>query len=309
MNLKKTIDRFRAWQKEPRQYTDQGLGNHCCTNCGHEFDGNFCPICGQNVKDGRITWHSVWGNFMRVWNIDSRSLPITLWQLLWRPGYLIGDYLDGHHQASHPPANMLFSVAIVYVLVVQLFGINDRDIVFSLPSDSVFASAVNWLTTHPAWGMLSVTMILILPTWCFFRFAPRHTRHSLPEGIFIQLYICSLLFICDFIQLIFSWGILLIPIYYYITYRQLFGYRFWGTLWRLILCFFVWINIIVFLGCILIIPTEDNADFLSTILILSLIFGIATAAILAFGYLISRKTSSTNQPFDTKTQLKTIPKQ
>lgn len=35
---------------------------------------------------------------MELWNIDTRSLPYTILQLL-RPGYLISDYISGRRQA------------------------------------------------------------------------------------------------------------------------------------------------------------------------------------------------------------------
>jgi hypothetical protein len=33
--------------------------------------------------------------------------------------------------------------------------------------------------------------------------------------------------------------VLLMPYYYYYSYRQLFGYGIWGTTWRLLLCFVI----------------------------------------------------------------------
>ena len=53
----------------------------------------------------------------------TRSLPYTLWQLLWRPGYLIRDYISGKRQVSFPPVKMLVVMALLVVLVYGLLGI------------------------------------------------------------------------------------------------------------------------------------------------------------------------------------------
>ena len=56
MGLKEQIRRFRAWQKEAVHYSDERLEPHHCPNCGHDFEGNYCPVCRQDAGDGRITW-------------------------------------------------------------------------------------------------------------------------------------------------------------------------------------------------------------------------------------------------------------
>lgn len=46
--------------------------------------------CGKTTL-GLINWESVRTGLMDVWGLGGRSLPCTLWHLLLRPGYLIGD--------------------------------------------------------------------------------------------------------------------------------------------------------------------------------------------------------------------------
>lgn len=74
----------------------------------------------------------------------------------------------------------------------------------------------------------------ILPTWLVFRFAPSYPRHTLSEGFFLQVYLSVLsLLLVFFAYLNENLELVLWIIYMYITYRQLFGYGWWGTLWRL----------------------------------------------------------------------------
>lgn len=269
------------------------MEGHRCANCGHEFAGNYCPVCGQKADGTRVTWRWAWKSIMNLWGMDSRSLPYTLWQLLLRPGYLIGDYLSGRRKVSFPPVNMLFIVAIVYTLAICLLGIETEQ----MGSDDYdFYKAIDWMQNNPGWGMMLQTMVLILPTWVLFRHAPRHTRHTLPEGIFIQLFMATLMLILSFvITVTSSWMYLLIPAYYFFCYRQLFGYGVWGTAWRLVLCFFVWIilsMIIVFVAIVVsdLIKYRFSASAMDLrYAIFTAVLSVVVAALLAVGYFIGKK--------------------
>ena len=76
------------------------------------------------------------------------SVLYSVWQLLFRTGYFISDYISGKRQMSFPPVKMLFILAVAYAV--------------------------------------------IFPTWVMFRYSPRHTRHTLPEGFFIQVLFATL---------------------------------------------------------------------------------------------------------------------
>lgn len=290
MRLKERFHRFRAWQKEPRRFAVKESGPHRCACCGNEFEGNYCPVCGQAAGVGRITWQSLWKNVTMLWGMDSHSMPYSLWQLLWRPGYFISEYLGGKRQVSYPPVKMLFILAVFYVVVRQFLG-------FELPeSDDImgdtFRVTVNWLRQNPGWAMMGMTMFFSIPTWFFFRFAPRHPKHTFPEGLFIQLFMASLMLLCLLIQKIIPPLFILIPLYYYLTYRQLFGYRFWGTLWRLSLAFIVWALTLIFIFSIILLFTDASSKGVSIVdLVETTLAFLAILSVLLFaGYLISKQT-------------------
>ena len=77
-----------------------------------------------------------------LWGMDSRSLPYTLWQLLLRPGYLIGDYISGRRQVSFPPIKMLAIVAL-FALIINNFlmteEVNKEVEIEPLMFDSLFS--------------------------------------------------------------------------------------------------------------------------------------------------------------------------
>lgn len=285
MRLKERFRRFRTWQKETRQYSVKDPGPHRCACCGNEFEGNYCPVCGQASGVGRITWASVRNNITMLWGMESNSMLNSLWQLLCRPGYFIGEYLDGRRQVSYPPVKMLFILAVFYLVAIQMLGSSDAIPYMVNDEKHIIDNIVNWLLENPGWGILSLTMLLILPTWVLFRLAPRHTKHTLPEGVFLQVFLSSILIFINILEIATPWFNLLIPFYYYLAYRQFFGYRFWGTLWRLFCCLLVWgIIILIFVACFEYLYNQRN--------VISFIFiSIAIiATILAVGYLISRWT-------------------
>ncbi len=305
--IKDRLKQLVSSYSQPPRYSDEELEEHLCPNCGHVFKGNYCPVCSQSAGDGHITWKWVGKSILDVWGMDTRSLPNTLLQLLWRPGHLISDYIGGHRQVCYKPVNMLFIVALAYVILMQITGheisIGDVELVgeelkFEGYIKMIFTS-YEWLVAHPGWAMMILTMIMILPTLIVFRFAPKHPCLTFPENIFIQIFMSTLMLIVAFtISVSNGITIFLIPLYYYICYRQLFGYNFWGTTWRLVVCFLVWLILmlyVIIVVLVLVVPvSESNNPFLATF------FGVVEATIatamliaipLSVAYLISRKTA------------------
>lgn len=309
MKLKETLRRFRVRQNKPTLYSDEELEECRCANCGHVFKGNYCPVCRQEVGDGHITWKWVGKSILDVWGMDSRSLPNTLLQLLWRPGHLIGDYIGGHRQICYKPVNMLFIVALVYVVIMQLIGqnVSFNTVKVEGYDQAGYFKIINfcyqWLVAHPGWAMMILTMIMILPTLIVFRFAPRHSRLTLPENIFVQIFMSTLMLVVAFtIRVSNGFTIFLIPLYYYICYRQLFGYKFWGTTWRLAVCFFVWFCLAFYLIILVLVVAVRQNELENPVrasiygaAMLTLGTAVLIAIPLSIAYFISRKTAKRRQ--------------
>ena len=235
MNIKERYQRFKQWQLAPFHYKDDNSVAVRCANCGKEFASNYCPVCGQKAKVGRVSWKSMRQSIALLWGLDSRSLGFSLVQLLLRPGYMISDYISGRRQVSFPPVKMLFIIAIAYGLLNKWFG---HPMPFSNPVG--FAQQyMQWLDQYPGWGFLCLTSFMIYPTLLVFRHAPRNGRHTLPEGFFIQVFMATIILLISCFWIFFSWINVLIPIYFFVTCKQLFGYGWWGTVWRALVCLFV----------------------------------------------------------------------
>ena len=242
-DIKEKYQHFKQWQRQPMKYADCD-DVHYCNNCGLMFSGNFCPRCSQKADMGRINWRSVRNGIMDIWGLGTRSLLYSVWQLLMRPGYFISDYISGKRQVSFPPVKMLFIVTVIYSIVIywlfpKVFGIQLHDI--DEGSRQLLSNYYNWYESHFSWAMLGMSVLAIIPTWVMFRYAPRNTRHSLPEGFFIQILFSVLMVVLNFflIYLVlvnfiaYNVAISLFTMFYYIVgYMQLFGYGFWITFWR-----------------------------------------------------------------------------
>lgn len=251
--LKDKYRQFRRWQQQPFEYHDTD-DRHVCSNCGNGYENNYCPRCGQKAVYGPITWDSVWKGVMDVWGVGTRSLPYSIWQLMWRPGYLIRDYISGKRQVSFPPVKMLvvvfFAVYILGKLLVPEFWgdmIEDEALTTTKADGLAYYLDLLWnkLGQHPDWAFLFLFSLMILPTWFVFRYAPRFPRHTLPQGFFIQVFMTVQFFVWVFLAslvlkffnlvdadvdlLVFGFMNLVMLV----DYHQLFGYSWWGTLWRI----------------------------------------------------------------------------
>ena len=243
MDFKTAYRRFKQWQLDPFEYRAHSQNTHCCNNCGSEFVGNFCPICSQRQDMGAITWKSVARSIAEVWGLNNRSLVYSLVQLLLRPGYFISDYISGKRQVSFPPVKMLAIIALLGVLVDYLIGspitgVFNNDFDFAGDKMLLIDNAFEWMNLHPEVMSLILLSYLIIPIYFIFRFAPRNTRHTLPQGFFIQVFsaVAFLIFnIFDDVTSLHMVIFVLGNVWFYFAYKQLFGYSWWGTLWRLAL--------------------------------------------------------------------------
>ena len=297
--LKDYYQRFCYWQQTVPHYANRHEGEvQHCHNCDNDFSGNFCPICGQRAEVGRVGWKSIKDNVAILWGMDSRSLGYTLLQLLGRPGYLVRDYISGHRQVSFPPVKMLVIVCLFVVIVESFFHVKN-DVVGLKFNVQELDDIVAWINSQKSWATLFLQCFYILPTWLVFRFAPSYPRHTLPEGFFLQVFISVLSLIStivigywsDYLDLAFF------VIYMYITYRQLFGYGWWGTLWRfaVILLLIIMTMLVVVLTIGYAYVDNDIYDALLSILIILVPTVLLAVVMLYVTHHINKRTYRNNK--------------
>ncbi|MGB7405199.1 MAG: DUF3667 domain-containing protein [Pacificimonas sp.] len=92
------------------------IGTHQaqCPNCGTQTPGNYCPQCGQHAHLKRSIGELLHELAHGVLHLDGkvwRTLPL----LVFRPGKLTRDYIDGHRARYVPPFGVfLFSIFALY---------------------------------------------------------------------------------------------------------------------------------------------------------------------------------------------------
>lgn len=121
--LRDKYERFKVWQIKPHEVGKLSAEKHVCATCGTEFHGNYCPRCGQRATIGRYSFKSAFLLFLDVWGLGNRGMFRAIRDLLFRPGYMIRDYLSGMQMAYFPPFKMFFLLIALSVLVDSGFNI------------------------------------------------------------------------------------------------------------------------------------------------------------------------------------------
>ncbi len=317
MDIKKAYRRFKQWQQNPYDHEFSSQDTQHCNNCGHDFMGNYCPYCSQKSGLGPITWRSVGKSIAEVWGMHNRSLLYSVTQLFLRPGYFISDYITGKRQVSFPPVKMLAIIAVIGVIVDFLTGaihgmvnlshgermsyINDVfewlnvhfNGAFPPPSDYL-NDVFSWLNVHPDALSLVLLSFLIIPNYIIFRFAPRNPHHTLPQGFFIQVFSSAVFMILNMLYDITSlgWLVFLLAIgLVFLTYKQLFGYGVWSTLWRVVtafVCAFTMLSIVLSVNYGIHLLREHQNELATSFFMNVPIALLLLAAILTIGYFISK---------------------
>lgn len=94
-----------------------------CKHCGTSFKGNFCPRCGQTAFVQRITVRSVMHSVFDLFTNFDGKFYHTFFELMFRPGYMVHDYINGHRICYVNPFQMLACLTTIYLVVSYLLPI------------------------------------------------------------------------------------------------------------------------------------------------------------------------------------------
>jgi hypothetical protein len=97
-------------------------GSPACLNCGTELKGPFCYYCGQPDKNMMRFFPALLRELLAdTFDFDSRFLR-TLKPLLFKPGKLTRDYLDGRRFRYVPPLRLYIFSSIAFFFVAALLA-------------------------------------------------------------------------------------------------------------------------------------------------------------------------------------------
>jgi len=97
------------------------IGAVRCANCGALLGGKYCSECGQRHHD--VPVHH-FGHFVGEALEDLSHADSRLWQtllaLLFRPGFLTREFLEGRRVRYLPPVRLYLVLSVLFFLVVAL---------------------------------------------------------------------------------------------------------------------------------------------------------------------------------------------
>lgn len=107
--------------------------NLSCKNCETEFSGNYCPECGQSVKDYDKPFSFIFYNFVGdFFAFDTRFFR-TFRALLTKPGFLTKQYFEGKRVRYAPPFRLFIFISFLMFMLLQIY--TNRGLTEVLDSD------------------------------------------------------------------------------------------------------------------------------------------------------------------------------
>ena len=301
MKVKERYRRFTEWQRQPHQVAPLSEEEHECATCGTRYEGNYCPRCGQSSRIGRYSFQKALLLFLDVWGMGNRGMFRSIRDLILRPGYMIRDYLQGMQMAYFPPFKMLFLLCTLSFLIdsgLNIQGINryklsmeqgkeyteqrkaeymsDKTLnaisrTSKIAAQDIIQLTVEKIQDHYQFVILFSLLVFSLPLWLLLRHCPAIPDLRLSECFVSMVYITNMILIYTLIPslLCFSYTAesrfnLVAMILAVIPIRQLSGYSYWGTIWRLLLAFIPFIFILLLLYCAVVICVviTEHPEFL-----------------------------------------------
>lgn len=248
---------FRIWQHRPHELAPLKEQEQVCASCGTSFVGNYCPRCGQSGRIGRFSFKKAVLLFLDVWGLGNRGMFRSIRDLMFRPGYMIRDYISGMQSAYFPPFKMFFLLAALALVIEHGFGLTEaeettkeevqkeetvkkelaKEVSFHVNGQDVekpmykagwkFAKTMNTLRKkNPAIFALLTLMLFSLPLFYFFRKAPAIPDLHYPEFFVALVYTANMYSIYSILGNLLNSGILklIAVLMVFVALKQFSGY-------------------------------------------------------------------------------------
>lgn len=91
-----------------------------CLNCNYVVENKYCPNCGQENTETRQSFHYLFTHFIEDLTHYDGSFWKTIKALLFRPGRLTKEYLEGKRLKYVPPVKLYIFISFVTFLLPNL---------------------------------------------------------------------------------------------------------------------------------------------------------------------------------------------
>ena len=160
-----------------------------CKNCNHNFEGNFCPICGQTIHTHEIDFTSIVHEIQHSLLHVDKGILYTTKELFSRPGHTIKDYLNGKRVKHFKPIAYILVLSTIYTLLTNvthqssyfdkiLQGATNGSKEGFKRSENLLAELLKWLANHYAYATLIFIPFTSLASYlAFFRAKYNYFQH------------------------------------------------------------------------------------------------------------------------------------
>jgi hypothetical protein len=139
---------------------------HVCLNCNAGYVGKFCPDCGQKSSTHRVTFHAILHDIPHsVFHID-KGLFYTFWQMLYMPGKLVKNYVDGKRVKYFAPLAYLFLLSAISSFVSH-YTEHSITAGSNMPSGILFPEVGRFFRQYPALMFCLLTPFISIWSWLF----------------------------------------------------------------------------------------------------------------------------------------------
>lgn len=185
----------------PRPYQTLALKRHThCTNCGSPLYGTFCQDCGQRDIDFQQDWGELVEEvYTSAFKFDGKVLKGIV-QLLFNPGAVTGNYLEGKRVSQIPPIRFYLTVILLFFFTLfiqnresfeartfsdlgKVVSIDNHAVADDFPSwvsvkmqeaERIQATFFNWL---PKAFLLGMPILAFFSWFCFYKESITYIEH------------------------------------------------------------------------------------------------------------------------------------
>lgn len=143
-----------------------------CKNCETDFEGKYCPNCGQKAKTRRITTAHVLDDLRQAVVHFDKGFLFTIMELTRRPGHAVRDFIEGKRANLMKPVKFTVWASALSFLVFHLVGLDDQMMEIMRAGNPDFAKTEKlsrFFFEHTTLMMLAMIPTLALFSWAMLR--------------------------------------------------------------------------------------------------------------------------------------------
>ncbi len=95
-----------------------------CLNCNTDFEGQFCPNCGQRAGVSRIDFKTFTDSVISSLTDTNKGFLFNLKNLTLKPSDTVNGWLDGKRKQALNPISYIIIAVSVYLIVSSFFGVD-----------------------------------------------------------------------------------------------------------------------------------------------------------------------------------------